>query len=202
MDAISLEYAQHAEKSSGETYMMTSFAKQYKEQAIPALQERFGYKNIHAVPRMTRIVINVGIGKLVNAKGEDAAKNIIEALAFVSGQRPTLIRSRKSIAGFKLRQGSVNGVKVTLRRGRMEDFFQRFVHIALPRTRDFRGVKRSSVDESGNCSVGVRESVIFPEIVESNAQFSLEVTFVTSAKTRDEGLLLLEKLGLPFEKTE
>lgn len=189
--------------SNGVNYL---FQKQYKDVAVPALKEAFGYKNVQAIPRLDRAVINVGVGRMLNqrsqagVKNEDAIKDIVKALTLISGQKPIIVRSKKSIAGFKLRAGMISGIKVTMRRSRAEEFFERLVHIALPRTRDFRGIRRSTVDQYGNMSVGIKESIIFPELTELTGHFGLEITFVSTAKTRDEAFLLFEKLGIPFQK--
>ena len=188
--------------------VQTTFSKRYSEVAIPALKEKFGYTNVYAIPALQCIVVNVGVGRLmIQQKGKkkveediDVIAGVVEGVSRICGQRPVVIRSRKSIASFKLRAGMVNGLKVTLRKKRMKDFFERFIHIALPRTRDFRGIPRSSVDLHGNLTVGVKESTIFPELSDLNTVFGLEVTFVTTAATRQEGVTLLEKLGIPFQK--
>lgn len=188
------------------------FQKRYKEKAVPALKEKFSYTNIHEIPHLTRIVINVGVGRLVTQrrgapvgkkviKGEeDMVKDITDAITALSGQKPQIVRSKKSIASFKLRQGMINGVKVTLRGRRMADFFVRFIDVSLARTRDFRGIARTAVDSRGNLTIGVKESVIFPELAETNTMFGMEVTFVTSADSREAGLALFEAMGVPFTK--
>ena len=188
------------------------FQKRYQEKAVPLLKEKFSFKNIHEVPRIERAVINVGVGRLVTQrrgapvgkkviKGEeDMVRDITEAVAAISGQKAQIVRSKKSIASFKLRQGMINGVKVTLRGKRMKDFFIRFIDVSLARTRDFRGIARSAVDSRGNLTVGVKESVIFPELAEANTMFGMEVTFVTSAHSRETGLALFEAMGVPFGK--
>jgi len=171
------------------------FQKRYQEVVVPKLKEQFSYTNVHKIPKIERIVINVGVGR-----NPDKHEQIAEALAQLSGQKPRIIRARKSIAGFKLREGTVNGLKITLRRGRMEDFFIRFIDAILPRTRDFRGIPHSSIDPAGNLSIGIKESIIFPELAEVNYMFGIEVTFITSAKTQEEGLALLDYMGVPFQK--
>ena len=184
------------------------FSKRYKEIAFPALQEAFGYKNIHSTPRVTRIVINVGVGRLVGqrtaagTRAEDAIKDIVEGIVRISGQKPVVINSRKSISGFKLREGSINGIKVTLRGQRMENFFDRLIYIALPRTRDFRGIPSASFDQKGNLTIGVKESVIFPELSDINTQFGMEISFVATTHSPEEGRMIFEKLGVPFVKAE
>ena len=164
---------------------------------IPKLKEQFSYTNVHKIPRIEKIVLNIGVGK-----NPDKHEQIADALAQLSGQKPRIIKARQSIAGFKLREGTVNGLKVTLRRERKEDFFIRFIDAILPRTRDFRGISRSSIDPAGNLSIGVKESIIFPELAEVNFIFGIEVTFITSANTKEEGLALLEHMGVPFKKQD
>lgn len=184
------------------------FEKRYHDVAVPALQKEFGYKNKHQIPYVERAVLNVGVGRMmgqktvVGARADEALKDVMKALEQISGQRPAVIESKKSIAGFKLRAGMITGLKVTLRHKRMQDFYDRFVNIALPRTRDFRGIKRRNVDDHGNLTIGLKEQAIFPELMESNAVFGLEVTFVTTAKTAKESTLLFEQMGMPFQKEE
>ncbi len=182
------------------------FEKRYREVAIPALQKEFAYGNKHQIPKIERAVLNVGVGRMmgqktvVGARADEALKDIIKALGSISGQRPVVIESKKSIAGFKLRAGMTTGLKITLRHKRMQDFFDRFINIALPRTRDFRGIKRRNVDDHGNLTIGLRESVIFPELSDSNAVFGMEATFVTTAKMQKEALVLFEQMGVPLQK--
>lgn len=180
----------------------------YISAVAPALMEQFGYKNIHAVPRIVKIVVNTGFGRLTAGKsGEDQRKiadGISKDLAMICGQRPALTRARKSIAGFKLREGALNGAKVTLRGKRMHDFLGRLVHVVLPRSRDFQGILLSAVDKNGNLTVGIREHSFFPEAapekLASNVSFGLEVGIVTSASSREEGIALLRGMGIPFRE--
>jgi large subunit ribosomal protein L5 len=189
---------------------MISLQEKYRKEAIPAMQKKFGYKNVYAVPRLEKIVVNSGVGKMIQTrKGHEEKANegkIIEDLlsefALIAGQKPEVIRARKSIAGFKLRKGMISGVRVTLRGERMYDFLARLIHIALPRMRDFRGLEEKAVDSSGHITVGIREQIIFPEIPHDKARslWGMEVTVVTSAKNREEGVELLKQLGMPFRK--
>lgn len=170
----------------------------YLEQVVPALQKDLGYENVMQVPRLEKIVVNIGMGEaLQNAKALDAA---VQDIMIITGQRPIVTRARKSIAGFKLREGNPIGVKVTLRGKRMWDFLDRLCNMALPRQRDFRGISPDSFDGRGNYSLGLREQLIFPEVDYDKIDRirGLEVTIVTTAKTDEEGLRLLQHLGLPF----
>jgi len=170
----------------------------YFEQVVPALQKELGYKNVMQVPRLEKIVVNVGLGEaLQNAKALDAA---VQDIMTITGQRPIVTRARKSIASFKLRAGNPIGVKVTLRGNRMWDFLDRLCNAALPRQRDFRGISPDSFDGRGNYSLGLREQLIFPEIDYDKIDKirGLEITIVTTAKTDEAGLRLLQHLGMPF----
>lgn len=171
---------------------------QYRETAIPALTKRFGYKNPMQVPRLQKIVVNVGLGAAVqNPKIVDSA--LEEVIAF-TGQKPVVTRSKKAIASFKLREGVPIGVMVTLRRERMWEFLDRLVSIALPRVRDFKGVSPRGFDGQGNYTLGLREQIIFPEIDYDKIDVikGLNVSFVTTATTDEEGRALLQQLGMPF----
>lgn len=176
--------------------------KRYLEEVAPALMKDFSFRNRMQVPALEKIVVNVGVGEaLDNAKALDAA---IEDLMVITGQRPQVTRARKSIANFKLREGRSIGVKVTLRGPRMWAFFDRLVNIALPRTRDFRGLSPNSFDGRGNYTLGIREQLIFPEIDYDKIDKirGFEVTVVTSAPNDEQGRRLLELLGMPFRKSE
>ena len=170
----------------------------YREHIVPTLQKDLGYQNVMQVPRLQKIVVNVGMGEaLQNAKSLDAA---VEDVTIITGQKPIVTRARKSIASFKLREGNPVGVKVTLRGDRMWDFLDRLCNIALPRQRDFRGISPDSFDGRGNYSLGLREQLIFPEIDYDKIDKirGMEITFVTSAQTDEEGYQLLRHLGMPF----
>lgn len=170
----------------------------YRLEAIAALTKQFRYKNPNQVPRLEKIVINMGLGAAVaNPKIIDTA---LEELKALSGQKPVVTRAKKAIANFKLRAGIPIGAMVTLRRGRMWEFLDRLVSIALPRTRDFKGISRKAFDGKGNYTLGLREQIIFPEINydKIDAIKGLNVSFVTTAKTDEEGRALLQQLGMPF----
>ncbi|BDB95994.1 50S ribosomal protein L5 [Candidatus Hydrogenosomobacter endosymbioticus] len=168
----------------------------YEESITPELIKEFGYFNIHQVPKLEKIVINMGLGR----KDKKVAEAAMEELAAISGQRPVRTVARKSIAGFKLREGMDVGVKVTLRKARMYEFLDRFVTIAMPRIRDFRGLSLKSFDGSGNLSVGIKEHYIFPEVNYDRVDhiLGMDISIVTTAKTDDEGRSLLQKFGVPF----
>jgi len=170
----------------------------YQERVVPALKEELGYANIMQVPRLAKIVVNMGLGEAVqNAK---VLENGVSELALITGQKPIVTRAHKSIANFKLREGVSIGCAVTLRGNYMYEFLDRLVNVALPRVRDFRGVSERSFDGRGNYSLGIREHVIFPEInldkVEQVKGFT--VSFVTTARTDAEGRALLRAFGMPF----
>jgi large subunit ribosomal protein L5 len=175
-----------------------SLRDRYKNEAIPAMQKQFGYSNPNQVPRLEKIVVNVGLGEaLSNAKAVDAAVGDIVA---ITGQKPIVTRAKRSIAQFRVRTGNPIGVKVTLRGERMWDFLERLTRLALPRIRDFRGVPGKSFDGRGNYSLGMREQLAFPEIDYDKVDRlrGLEISIVTTAKTDEESKKLLELLGMPF----
>ena len=180
----------------------------YIEEVMPAMQKKFGYSSVMAIPRIEKVVVNTGFGRLLAAKtGEDHRKTlagITTDMAAVTGQMAILTKAKHSIAGFKLREGTPVGAKVTLRRKRMYDFLDRLVHIMLPRSRDFRGLKSSAIDQNGNLMIGIPEHIFFPEISPEKAKdiFGLQITIVTSAKTREEGVELFRLLGFPVKKEE
>lgn len=172
----------------------------YREYVRPTLMKEFGYRNVMEVPRVQKVVINIGMGEaLDNPKALDYA---VQDLATITGQRPVITKARKSIAGFKLRAGRPIGVKVTLRGERMWAFLDRLFNIALPRQRDFRGVPDSSFDGRGNYTLGLREQLLFPEVDYDKIDKirGMEVTIVTTAKTDREARRLLELLGMPFRR--
>jgi large subunit ribosomal protein L5 len=173
---------------------------QYKEDIVPALMKEFGYKSVMQVPSLMKIVVNIGLGEaLENAKAIEYALNDVQ---LITGQKPVVTKAKKSIAGFKLREGREIGVKVTLRGERMWSFYTRLVHVALPRTRDFQGVSPDSFDGRGNFSLGLREQLIFPEIDydEIDKIRGMEVSIVTTALSDEEGRILLAHLGMPFRQ--
>ena len=178
--------------------MATRLKEKYLNEAVPALQQKFGYKNPMQVPRLEKVIINMGLGDCKdNAK---ALENAVEELTVIAGQKPLVTKAKKSIANFKLREGMSVGAKVTLRGQRMEEFVDKLVSIALPRVRDFRGVSAKAFDGRGNYALGVREQLIFPEINYDKVEKirGMEMIFVTTAKTDEEAKELLSLLGMPF----
>jgi large subunit ribosomal protein L5 len=172
--------------------------KRYQTDIVPAMREEFGYDNVNEVPRLEKIVVNIGLGEaLQNAKALEAAAG---DLATITGQRPVITKARKSIAAFKLREGNSIGAKVTLRGARMYEFLDRLTNIALPRQRDFRGVSPDAFDGRGNYSLGLREQLIWPEIDYDKIDRvrGMEITIVTTATTDDEARRLLQLFGMPF----
>lgn len=170
----------------------------YKNQIVPAMMKEFGYRNTMEVPRLTKIVINMGLGEAIhNIKVLESAQ---QELALITGQKPVVTKASRSIAAFKLREGMAIGCKVTLRRKRMYEFFDRLVNVALPRVRDFRGLNSKAFDGRGNYTLGLREQIIFPEIDYDKIDKikGMNVTICTTAKTDEEGRALLKYLGMPF----
>ena len=170
----------------------------YKEQIVPALKEQFKYENINQVPKLEKIVLNMGLGaEKDNSKSFNIA---VEELAAISGQKPVVTNARKSIAGFHIREGQPIGTKVTLRVEKMYYFFEKLVKIALPRVRDFRGVSPKSFDGKGNYTLGIKEQLIFPEINYDDVLKirGMDIIFVTTAKTNEEAKSLLKAFGMPF----
>ena len=170
----------------------------YEEEVAPKLTETFGYKNAMQVPKLKKIVLNMGLGEAIqNIKLLDSAA---EELKVISGQKPVITRAKRSIAAFKLREGMPIGCMVTIRREKMYDFFSKLVNIALPRVRDFRGISGKAFDGRGNYSLGIKEQLIFPEIDYDKIDKikGLNITIVTSAETDEEGKLLLKLMGMPF----
>ena len=181
--------------------MSIHLLERYREEVVPSLVKNLGYENINEVPKVEKVVLNIGVGEaLDNAKALDGA---VQDITTIAGQKPVITIAKKSIANFKLREGRAIGVKVTLRSKKMWAFLDRLMNVALPRVRDFRGVSPNSFDGRGNYTMGFREQLIFPEIVydQIDKVRGFEVTIVTTAKTDDEGRALLKELGMPF-KTE
>ena len=178
---------------------MARLKDKYRAEVIPALQQKFGYKNVMEIPRLEKVVINMGLGDCKdNAKALETA---VSELATISGQKPMVTKAKKSIANFKLRSGMNVGAKVTLRGDRMYEFTDKLVSIVLPRVRDFRGVSSKAFDGRGNYALGVREQLIFPEIEYDKVEKirGMEMVFVTTAKTDEEARELLRLLGMPFQ---
>lgn len=172
----------------------------YLEKVVPAMMEKFNYKSVMQVPKLEKIVINMGVGDAVgNAKLLD---NAVEELALISGQKPVITRAKKSIAGFRLREGMPIGTKVTLRGERMYEFLQKLIRVALPRVRDFRGVSNKSFDGHGNYTLGIKEQLIFPEIDYDKVGKirGMDIVIVTTSETDEEARELLAQLGMPFQR--
>ena len=179
---------------------MSRLIQKYRKEAIPALQKEFDIKNIMAVPKVEKVVISVGIGKIT--KDEKTVEKIMDDLAKITGQKPVFRKAKKSIASFKVREGVNIGIMVTLRGKKMYDFIDRLISIALPRSKDFRGIDIKNFDKNGNLNLGIKESSIFPEIDYETLKdvFSLEVTVVTTTTDKEKGIALLRILGFPIKK--
>ena len=178
--------------------MATRIKEKYLAEAVPALQQKFGYKNVMEIPRLEKVIINMGLGDCKdNAKALEVA---VAELSQIAGQKPLVTKAKKSVANFKLRQGMNVGAKVTLRGARKEEFIDKLVNIALPRVRDFRGVSAKAFDGRGNYALGIKEQLIFPEIEYDKVEKirGMEMIFVTTAKTDEEAKELLKLLGMPF----
>jgi len=184
---------------------MQRLYEKYIKEVIPAMMSKFPYKSPMAVPRIERVTVNTGFGRMaVSSVGEESRKlqeAVATDLALICGQKPIFTKAKKSISSFKLRKGMVIGAKVTLRRKRMYDFLERLIYIVLPRIRDFRGISISSFDKAGNLTIGIREHTAFPEISPEKVRhpFGLEITVVTNAKTREEGVELFKLMGFPIK---
>jgi large subunit ribosomal protein L5 len=179
---------------------MSQLQTQYQEQIAPKLKENFEYTNVHQIPKIDKVVLNMGLGEAIqNIKILDSA---VEELMAIAGQRPVVTRAKKSIAAFKLREGMPIGCMVTLRGKRMFDFLDKLINVALPRVRDFRGISPKAFDGAGNYSLGVREHIIFPEIDYDKIDNikGMNITIVTTAKSDEEGRELLTLMGMPFRK--
>jgi len=179
---------------------MSQLKERYRNEVVPVLMERYGYRNVMKVPRLEKLVLSIGLGEAIqNAKALEAAEG---DLAAISGQHPVITRAKKSIASFRLRAGMPIGLKVTLRGERMYNFLDKLVNAVLPRQREFQGVSGNAFDGRGNYSLGLREQIIFPEIDYDKIDKvrGLEVSVITTAKTDEEGRHLLELLGMPFTK--
>jgi large subunit ribosomal protein L5 len=181
---------------------MARLREKYREEIIPALMKLYGYRNVMQVPRLEKVVLNIGLGEAIqNAKALEAAETDLVA---ISGQHPVITRAKRSIASFRLRTGMPIGLKVTLRGTRMYDFLDRLINAALPRVREFQGVPRDSFDGRGNYTLGISEQLVFPEIDYDKIDKvrGFEVSVITTAKTDEEGAQLLELMGMPFRKDQ
>jgi large subunit ribosomal protein L5 len=181
--------------------MVPTLKEVYKNNVVPALKSKFSYKNNMEIPRVEKIVINMGLGRLTDGgKDKKIMEEAVEELGLITGQRPVVRLARKSIAGFKLREGVPIGCSVTLRGNKMYEFLDRLINLTLPRVRDFRGVSAKAFDGSGNYTLGLKEQIIFPEIDYSKVQNvkGMNITIVTTARTDDESRGLLREFGMPF----
>lgn len=186
------------EKDSPKEKYIPRLKEKYRKEVVPSLMKRFGYRNLMQVPKLEKIVINIGVGEAIqNVKFLESS---ISDLTIITGQKPIMRRAKKSISNFKLREGAPIGCCVTLRKDRMLDFFDKLVNIAIPRIRDFRGVPAKSFDGRGNFNLGLKEQLIFPEIDYDKVEKirGMNITICTTAKTDEEGLELLKALGMPF----
>lgn len=186
-------------------FFMIRLKEKYQKEVMPAMQEKFGYENKMAIPRIEKITINTSYGKEITSKTSAEQKRFIESiledLSLISGQKAVKTYAKKAISTFKTRKGMPVGAKVNLRGERMMDFLERFIHLVLPRTRDFRGISSKSIDEQGNLTVAIKEHIAFPEISPEKIKniFSLEITIVTRTKNKQESLELFKLLGLPIK---
>ena len=177
-------------------HIMSTLREKYRQEIVPQLQKELGLTNRLRVPRLKKVVVNMGLG----IRDKDVVKRLAEELGLITGQRPVLAKSKKSISNFKLREGMVIGAKATLRGARMYDFMERLVQVALPRIRDFRGLSAKGVDGHGNYTLGIKEQSIFPEIDPNDVKEvqGMDITIVTTSRNREETLALLKALGMPF----
>ncbi|MEK7451607.1 MAG: 50S ribosomal protein L5 [Patescibacteria group bacterium] len=186
--------------------MNKTLIEKYKKEAVPALKEKFGYKNNLSIPFLEKIVVNAGVGRLSQTPNfeEKVLPELMKEMSLIAGQRPAPRRAKKSIAGFKLRSGQLIGLKTTLRRRKMFDFLEKLIRVVFPRLRDFRGIDLKSVDQKGNLNIGFKEQAAFPEInpETSKFDFGLEISIVSNAKKREEAVELYKLLGMPFKKNQ
>lgn len=184
---------------------MLNLKDKYNIEVVPEMMKRFGYRNKMAVPKIEKVVVNTGFGRMVADKSGEEQRRIENStrqdLSLICGQKPVFKKAKKSISAFKLRQGLNIGTACTLRRKRMYDFLDRLIHIVLPRSRDFRGIDPRQFDESGNLTIGMKEHIAFPEILSEKAKniFGLEITIATNAKNKEKGLELLRLMGFPIK---
>lgn len=178
---------------------MSDLQEKYKKEAVPAMREKLGYKNIMSCPKIIKVVVNTGVGRI--AKESAMIEDIRKDLSSITGQWPVLVAAKKSISAFKIRQGMPAGLKVTLHGRKMYDFLYRLINVAFPRSRDFRGIDRKNIDQNGNLNIGIKEHIIFPEAMSDDIRkiFGLEINVTTSAQNREESEVLFEALGFPFK---
>jgi len=179
--------------------MITRLKDNYIKKAVPLMKEKFGFKNNLSVPRLEKVVVNTGFSPVI--RDEKFQEEIAQDIATITGQKPSFRQAKKSIAGFKTREGMRVGLAVTLRGQRMYDFLDRLIHIVLPRSRDFRGLDKKNIDQNGNLNIGIKEQIIFPEISAENARniFGLEVSITTTTKDKKQGKELFRLLGFPIK---
>jgi len=179
---------------------MHRIKEKYNKDVVPNMKDKFEYKNVMAIPKIEKVSINVGIGKIWKEK--NVIEKITQDIAKITGQKPASTKAKKSIAGFKIREGVNVGLVATLRGRIMYDFIDRLINIALPRSRDFRGISRNNFDQRGNLNLGIKEQNIFPEISYESLKdiFSFQINVITSAKTKEEGMELLNLIGFPIKK--
>lgn len=180
--------------------MTKRLREKYTKEIVPAMVKKFGYKNVMSVPKIEKIVVNVGVGRLRDPKEQ---QEVVKYVALITGQKPAPRAAKQAIAAFKTRKGLVVGYQVTLRGGRMYDFLSKLIHVAYPRTRDFQGVSEKGFDRRGNLTVGIKEHIVFPEMIGEDYRFlfGLETTVVMNARTKEEGVELLRLIGFPLRKT-
>lgn len=177
-----------------------SLKNRYDTEVKPSLTSEFGYKNVSNIPKIVKVTVNVGVGRI--HKEDQQIKDVVNTVSVITGQKPLQTVIKKAIAGFKVREGAPAGVKVTLRKQRMWAFLDRLVHGALPRTRDFQGITQASIDRSGNLNIGIKEHIIFPEIRPERVSriFGIQITITTTATSYKEGTALFRALGFPIQK--
>lgn len=180
---------------------MINLKDRYTKEVIPKMKEKFGYRNNLAVPKIEKVVVNSGLSQRIDKKTQE---EISYDLSLITGQKPSFRQAKKAISSFKTRKGMIVGAAVTLRKKRMYDFLDRLINIALPRSRDFRGLREKSIDRSGNITIGLKEQIIFPEVLTESAKniFGLEICVKTTAKDRKEGLELLRLMSFPLKKQQ
>ncbi len=186
---------------------MSELKQKYEKEVIKGMQDKFQYGNKMAVPKIIKVIINTGFGKIVSPKTKDEQKRfneyVVENISLIAGQRPVLTTARKSISSFKLREGNIIGAKVTLRGKKMYDFLEKLINNVMPRVRDFRGISTKIIDKNGNMNLGIKEHIVFPEISpeKSPVILGLQITIVTNAKSREEGIELFKLLDFPMKKS-
>jgi len=180
---------------------MSSLREKYKKEIVPVMKEKFGYKNILAVPKIIKVTINIGINRAKSEKDSQYVKIVEGTVSEITGQRPVKNLAKKSIAGFKIREGFVVGISTVLRSHKMYDFLTKLINISLPRIRDFRGIPEKSVDQRGNLSIGIKEQIVFPEISPEKAErlHNLQIVITTNTPNHEQGVELFKLMGFPFK---